>query len=53
MNLPSLSRWAGRSGDFFTPGAPTDPTEAANIRHLCLEIAWWGIALGAYQSYLS
>ncbi|NLE77540.1 MAG: MFS transporter [Chloroflexi bacterium] len=42
----------GVSG-LVAPHAGVTPAQAENFRALYLEAAWWGLALGLYQSYLS
>ena len=38
---------------FLSAEGPVSPAEERNFRYLCLEAAWWGVALGTYQSYLA
>lgn len=38
---------------FLVPEGVTSPVEARNIRLLYLDVAWWGVALGTYLSYLT
>lgn len=37
----------------LVPEGVTSPVEARNIRLLYREVAWWGVALGTYLSYLT
>ncbi|MGC8837932.1 MAG: MFS transporter [Anaerolineae bacterium] len=37
----------------LVPEGVSSPVEARNIRLLYVEVAWWGVALGTYLSYLT
>jgi MFS family permease len=48
-----FSSWRKTLAHLLVPEGIADPVEASNVRLLYVEVAWWGVALGTYLSYLT